>query len=89
MRKDGKAIGKCPYSAPGIRMDGRKEILGLWLSEDESASFWLGVANEPKNRGAGQILIACGDNRSVRGYPICTKFETPSRSQRKPACMRT
>lgn len=64
VRKDSKVINKCLYSVLGIRMDGRKEILGLWLSENESASFWLSVANELKNRGVEQILIACRDNLS-------------------------
>ena len=43
-------------------MDGKKEILGIWLSENESASFWASVVNELKNRGVNDILIACHDN---------------------------
>ncbi len=45
-------------------MEGHKEILGMWLSENESASFWVIVCNELKNRGVEDILIACRDNLS-------------------------
>jgi putative transposase len=64
VRKDAKVINKCMYSVLGIDMDGHKEIPGLWLSENESASFWASVCNELKNRGVKDILIACRDNLS-------------------------
>ena len=64
VRKDAKVINKCLYSVLGINLEGRKEILGLWLSENESASFWASVCNELKNRGLQDILIVCRDNLS-------------------------
>jgi putative transposase len=64
VRKDARVVNKCMYSVLGINMEGRKEILGMWLSENESASFWASVCNELKNRGVSDILIACRDNLS-------------------------
>jgi putative transposase len=65
VRKDGgRVISKCVYTVLGINMDGHKEILGLWIAETESASFWLSVCNELKNRGVEDIFIACRDNLS-------------------------
>jgi len=61
-RKDNKIINKCVYSVLGIGMDGRKDILGIWISENESASFWASVCSDLKNRGVKDILIACHDN---------------------------
>lgn len=61
VRKDSRVINKCLYSVLGINMDGHKEILGIWLSETESASFWVTICNELKNR-VEDILIACRDN---------------------------
>lgn len=64
VRKDARVVNKCVYSVLGINMDGRKEILGIWISENESASFWTTVCNELRNRGVEDILIACRDNLS-------------------------
>ena len=74
VRKDAKVINKCLYSVLGINMEGRKEILGLWLSENESASFWTAVCNELKNRGVQDILIVCRDNLSGFSAAIETAF---------------
>ena len=74
VRKDARVINKCLYSVLGINMDGKKEILGMWLSENESASFWTGVLNELKNRGVQDILIACRDNLSGFSGAIETVF---------------
>lgn len=74
VRKDARVINKCIYSVLGIDMDGHKEILGLWLSENESASFWTTVCNELKNRGVQDILIACRDNLSGFSTAIETVF---------------
>ena len=62
VRQDAKVINKCVYSVLGITPEGHKEILGIWLSENESASFWTTIFNELKNRGVKDILIACHDN---------------------------
>jgi transposase-like protein len=59
VRKDNRIINKAAYSVLGINMAGQKDILGIWIGENESASFWLGVCNDLKNRGVQDILIAC------------------------------
>jgi len=74
VRKDSKIINKCAYSVLGINMDGKKEILGIWLSENESASFWATVVNEMKNRGVNDILIACHDNLTGLSTAINSVF---------------
>ncbi len=58
IRQDKQVINKAIYLALGVNMDGRKELLGLWLSENEGAKFWLGVLTELQNRGINDILIA-------------------------------
>lgn len=62
VRKDNKIINKCIYTVLAIDMDGNKDILGIWISENESASFWAAVCNDLKSRGIKDILIACHDN---------------------------
>jgi putative transposase len=74
VRKDSRVVNKCLYSVLGINLEGRKEILGIWLSENESASFWVTVCNELKNRGVEDILIACRDNLSGFSDAIETVF---------------
>lgn len=61
-RKDNKIVNKCVYSVLGISMDGMKEILGTWISEKESASFYASICSDLKNRGVSDIFIACHDN---------------------------
>ena len=61
-RKDNKIISKCVYSVLGINMDGKKEILGTWISENESASFYASICADLKSRGVTDIFIACHDN---------------------------
>ena len=74
VKKDGKVINKCVYSVLGIDADGKKDILGIWISETESASFWTVVFNELKNRGVRDILMACHDNLSGFVNAINTAF---------------
>ena len=50
-RKDSKIISKCVYSVLGINMEGQKEILGTWISENESASFYASICSDLRNRG--------------------------------------
>jgi putative transposase len=64
VRKDNRIINKAAYTVLGINMDGIKEILGIWIGENESASFWLGICNDLRNRGVEDILIACKDGLS-------------------------
>ena len=74
VRKDNRIINKAAYSVLGISMGGVKEVLGIWIGEHESASFWLGVCNELKNRGVEDILIACKDGLSGFSEAISTAF---------------
>lgn len=67
-------VNKCLYSVFEINLEGRKEILGMWLSDNESASFCTTVCNELKNRGVENILIACRDNLSGFSSVIETVF---------------
>ena len=74
IRQDKKVINKAFYLALGVNMEGHKELLGLWLSENEGAKFWLNVLAELQNRGVKDILIACVDG--LKGFPeaISTAF---------------
>lgn len=67
VRQDKRVINKAIYLALGINMDGHKELLGLWMSENEGAKFWLNVLTELQNRGIKDILIACVDG--LKGFP--------------------
>ena len=61
-RKDNKIVTKCVYSVLGINMEGHKEILGTWISENESASFYASICSDLQSRGVKDIFIACHDN---------------------------
>ena len=61
-RKDNHIINKCVYTVLGVDMDGRKDILGVWISENEGASFWATICSDLKKRGVSDIFIACHDN---------------------------
>lgn len=61
IRQDKRVINKAVYVALGINMAGHKELLGLWLSENEGAKFWLSVLTELKNRGIKDVFVACVD----------------------------
>lgn len=74
VRKDNRIKNKAAYSVLGIDINGHKEILGIWVGETESASFWLGVCNDLKNRGVKDILIACKDGLSGFSDAINTVF---------------
>ncbi len=62
VRNNGKVQGKTIYLIIGLKQDGLKEVLGMWISETESASFWMNVLTDLKARGVEDILIACTDN---------------------------
>jgi len=61
VRSEGQIVKKAVYIAIGINMEGHKEVLGMYVGENESAKFWLSVMNGMKNRGVEDILIACVD----------------------------
>jgi len=67
VRDQGAVRNKAVYLALGVRADGRKEILGLWVEQTEGAKFWLRVMAELKNRGVEGILIAVVDG--LKGFP--------------------
>jgi len=67
IRQDKRVINKAIYLALGINIDGHKELLGLWVSENEGAKFWLSVLTDLQNRGVKQLLIACVDG--LKGFP--------------------
>lgn len=67
VRDNGHVKNKALYLAIGITIDGNKEVLGMWMSVNEGAKFWLSVVNELKNRGVQDILIACVDG--LKGFP--------------------
>ena len=73
-RSDGKVVKKCVYSVLGVTIEGKKDILGIWIAESESASFWVSVFNDLKNRGVKDILIACHDNLSGFGKALETTY---------------
>ena len=62
VRSNGKIINKSVYLVIGLNTAGRKEVLGMWMNETESASFWMQVLSELKERGLKDMLIACTDN---------------------------
>lgn len=74
VRKENRIVNKAAYSVMAINIAGQKEILGIWVGEHESASFWLGVCNDLKNRGLEDILIACKDGLSGFSEAIRTVF---------------
>ncbi|AKS55489.1 IS256 family transposase [Yersinia pestis] len=67
VRQNGSVINKAVFLALGINTEGQKELLGIWLAENEGAKFWLSVLTELKNRGLQDILIACVDG--LKGFP--------------------
>ena len=77
VRQEKRIINKSVYVALGIDLSGRKDVLGLWISDNEGAKFWLNNLTELKNRGLSDILIACTDNLTGMSdaisavYPKC------------------
>lgn len=67
IRENGKVHGKAVYTILGVNLEGRKEVLGLYISENEGANFWLQVLTDLSNRGVTDILIACIDG--LKGFP--------------------
>ena len=67
IRENGKVRSKAVYTILGVNLEGRKEILGLYISESEGANFWLQVLTDLSNRGINDILIACVDG--LKGFP--------------------
>jgi len=75
VRSNGKIECKAAYCCLGINMEGKKEIIGIWIGENEGARYWLSVINELKTRGIKDILIACMDG--LKGLPDAIKSVFP------------
>lgn len=67
IQQDKRVINKSFYLALGVNTEGKKELLGIWISENEGAKFWLNVLTEIKNRGVSDIFISCVDG--LTGFP--------------------
>ncbi len=67
VREEGRIVTKAAYVALGINSEGYKDILGIWIGENEGAKFWLKVCSELKNRGVQDILVVCIDG--LKGFP--------------------
>lgn len=67
VRHEGRIVKRAVYIAIGIDMDGHKDVLGMYVGQNESAKFWLSILNGLKNRGVEDILIACVDG--LTGFP--------------------
>jgi putative transposase len=75
VRQDGRVITKAAYTAIGVDLDGIKDVLGIWIGENESSKYWLSIINEIKNRGTKDILIASVDG--LNGFPEAIKAVFP------------
>lgn len=78
VRQDSRVINKSVFLALGINIEGQKELLDMWLAENEGAKFWLNVLTELKNRGLNDILIAYVDG--LKGFPDAINAVYPEAS---------
>jgi putative transposase len=76
IRQDKRIVNKAIYLALGINLEGHKELLGLWLSENEGSKFWLSILTELQNRGIQDIFIACVDG--LKGFPEAINTAYPN-----------
>lgn len=74
IREDGHILNCAAYVVIGVGIDGIKDILGIWIGENESSKFWLGVLNELKNRGVEDVLMFCVDGLTGLKEAIETAF---------------
>lgn len=75
VRDEGTVRNKSVYLALGIKLDGTREVLGLWIEQTEGAKFWLRIMNELRSRGVQDILIACCDG--LKGFPEAIEAAFP------------
>jgi putative transposase len=75
VRDEGLVRNKAIHIALGVRADGTKDVLGLWIEQNEGAKFWLRVMNELKNRGTEDILLAVVDG--LKGFPEAIRAVFP------------
>ena len=74
VKQDKHIINKAVYVALGIDTTGKKDVLGIWLSENEGAKFWLSNLTELKNRGLQDMLLACTDNLTGMSEAIAAVY---------------
>nr|WP_319776238.1 IS256 family transposase [uncultured Sphaerochaeta sp.] len=67
VREDGKVVSKAAYTCLALDLEGKKDMLGIWVGESEGANYWLGIMTELRNRGVQDILIAAVDG--LKGFP--------------------
>mgnify|MGYP002564917068 CR=1 FL=1 len=75
VRSEGRIVKRAVYIALGIDMDGKKDVIGMYVGENEGAKFWLSIINGLKNRGVQDILIACVDG--LNGFPQAIEAAYP------------
>lgn len=75
MRHEGRVENRAVYVAIGVNLEGKKDVLGLWSSNNEGAKFWLSVLNELKSRGVKDMLIVCVDG--LKGFPQAIETAFP------------
>jgi putative transposase len=75
IQQDKRVVNKSFYLALGVNTEGQKELLGIWISENEGAKFWLNVLTEIKNRGVSDIFVACVDG--LTGFPEAIEAAFP------------
>lgn len=76
VKDNGHITNKAVYVAVGVNLDGKKELLGIWIAQTEGAKFWLKVVTELKNRGVKDIFIACVDG--LKGFPEAIESVFPN-----------
>lgn len=76
VRDNGHVLRKAIYLALAVTLEGKKELLGLWVDQSEGAKFWLGILTELKNRGVQDILIAVMDG--LTGFPDAVRAVYPA-----------
>ena len=76
VRKDNAIVSKAAYAVIGVNLEGKKDVLGIWIGASESSKYWLLVLNELKNRGINDILIACVDG--LNGFKEAIKAVFPN-----------
>ena len=76
VKKDNSIVNKAAYAAIGVNIEGKKDVLGIWIGASESSKYWLLVLNELKNSGVKYILIACIDG--LNGFKEAIKAVYPN-----------
>lgn len=74
IREDNHVLNRAAYVVLGVNLEGNKDILGIWIGENESSKFWLGFLNELKNRGVADILLFCVDGLTGLKEAIAAAF---------------